>query len=174
MPATLWAVHISDAILRPAWVCGGFVVAALLFALSVWRLRDEDIPRIALLAAAFFVGTLPHIPFGPAGFHLPLNALVGVLLGRRAVIGIALGLTLQALLIQRGGFTTLGVNTCIIGLPALLAGAVFPSQRRAAWLRQPGCRAVLVALSTLIWVLSLVFALALLLNNRLDTAELDV
>jgi cobalt/nickel transport system permease protein len=37
---------------------------------------------------------------------------------------------LQYLLLQHGGQTTLGINTCIVGVPALAAGALYPLLRR--------------------------------------------
>src|SRR5207302_1621918 len=58
------------------------------------------------------------------------NGLVGVVLGRRAPLAICVGLVLQALLFNHGGFDVLGVNACIMGLPALAAGLLFPLVRR--------------------------------------------
>src|SRR5262249_24058426 len=58
----------------------------------------------------------------PTSVHLILNGLVGVVLGRRAPLAVAVGLTLQYLLLSHGGLTTLGINTCIVALPALAGG----------------------------------------------------
>ncbi|HEX3152895.1 MAG TPA: CbiM family transporter [Gemmataceae bacterium] len=134
----LFAVHISDGVLSDATVALGFVGAALLLAPALYRVRDEEISRIALLTAAFFVSSSIRVPFGPTTVHLLLNALVGVTLGRRAPLAIAVGLLLQVLLLAHGGFTTLGINMVVITLPALLAGIIFrallgahPTRRRA-------------------------------------------
>ena len=51
----LWAVHISDGMLSWPWLLAGFALAGALALLSAYRVRDEEIPRIALLSAAFFV-----------------------------------------------------------------------------------------------------------------------
>src|SRR5436309_8202046 len=110
----LFAVHISDNILTAPWWLGGFVLAAFLFFLGSRRLQDEEVPRIALLTAAFFIASLVHVRVPPTSVHLILNGLVGVVLGWRACLAIPVGLFLQALLIQHGGFTTLGINTCIM------------------------------------------------------------
>lgn len=128
-----WAVHISDGILRPPWLAAGFVLSGLLVLLAMLRVRDEEIPRIALLSAAFFVATLMHLPLGPTRVHLLLNGLVGVVLGRRAPLAIVMGLVLQAVLLGHGGFTTIGVNACVMTLPALLAAALFAALRRLPW-----------------------------------------
>src|SRR3954471_24563988 len=96
----------------------------------MYRVRDEDIPLIALLTAAFFVASLIHVRVGPTSVHLLLNGLVGVVLGRRAVLAVAVGLVLQAALVGHGGFSSLGVNVCVMTLPAYLAAALFAGLRR--------------------------------------------
>ena len=120
-----FAVHISDGVLTTPWIAGGFVVAALLALVGSFRIRDEEIPRIALLTAAFFVASLLHLRVGPTSVHLLLNGLIGVILGWRAALAVPVGLFLQAALLGHGGFSTLGVNSCVMELPALLAGVVF-------------------------------------------------
>src|SRR5215470_13163727 len=105
------AVHISDGVLAVPWLGGGFALAALLVVIGALYVRDEEIPRIALLTAAFFVASLLHIRVGPTSVHLLLNGLVGAVLGRRAPLAILVGLFLQVALIGHGGFLTLGVNT---------------------------------------------------------------
>jgi cobalt/nickel transport system permease protein len=129
----LWAMHISDGVLTAPWLAGGFVLSVLLALLAAYRVRDEEIPRIAVLSAAFFVATLMHLQLGFTSVHLLLNGLVGVVLGRRAPLAILVGLLLQALLLGHGGFTTLGVNACVMTLPALLAEALFAFLRRLPW-----------------------------------------
>lgn len=126
----LWAVHISDGVLSAPWLAVGFLVSGLLVLLAAYRVRDEEIPRIALLSAAFFVASLIHLRLGPTSVHLLLNGLVGVVLGRRAPLAILIGLGLQAALLGHGGFTTIGVNACVMTPPALLAAALFAGLSR--------------------------------------------
>ncbi len=127
----LWAVHILDGVLTWPWVVGGFLGAAALCWWGMRRLREEEIARIAVLSSAFFVASLIHVPtLAPTSVHLLLNGLVGVLLGPRSAMAILLALFLQAVLVGHGGLTTLGVNTCIMALPALGSWAVFVSLRR--------------------------------------------
>jgi cobalt/nickel transport system permease protein len=172
----LFAVHISDGVLLPSWEWGGFAVAALLALFGAWRIRDEEVPRVALLTAAFFVASQIHVqvPAGPST-HLLLNGLLGVLLGRRALLAVPVGLLLQAALFQHGGFWSLGVNSVVMGLPALLAWLMFAGLRRLPWLRRPGFRAGLVAGSVLAFGLSLVYAVVLLVtNNPKQLADADL
>jgi cobalt/nickel transport system permease protein len=161
----LLAVHISDGVLAPSWLAGGFLLAALLALRGGWRIRDEEIPRVALLSAAFFIISLLHVPLGPTRVHLLLTGLVGVLLGWRAALAVPVGLFLQAVLLHHGGLTSLGVNSCIMVLPALLAWKLFGLTRTLPWVRRPWFRSALVAGSTAVWVLSLAFSLTLLLTN---------
>jgi cobalt/nickel transport system permease protein len=173
---SLFAFHIPDMFLTAPWWIGGFVVAGFLCAFAAWRIRDEEIPQIALLTAAFFVASLIHVPV-PAGprAHLVLNGLLGIILGRRAPLAVLVGLFLQAALFGHGGFTSLGVNTCVMALPALLSWLLFSGLRRISWLVHPWFRALLVAGSVLILAVSLIYSLTLLFSNRVAEVEsLDV
>jgi len=123
---SLFAVHISDGLLSNAAVAIGFIVTGVLLIPAVWRVHEDEIPRIALLTAAFFVSSSIHVKVGPTSVHLLMNALVGVILGHRAPLAIVVGLLLQAALLAHGGFLSLGVNAVVIALPALFAGIAFP------------------------------------------------
>jgi len=174
----LLAVHLSDGVLTPAWWLGGWVVAGLLVLVGAWRLRDEDIPRVALLTAAFFVVSLVHVPVpGGPRTHLLLTGLLGVVLGRHAAVAIPIGLVLQTVLFSHGGVTMIGVNAVVMTVPALLAAALFVGIRRLPGNRSAAFRAALLFCSVVAFALSAVFAVALLATNpwtevpRLDTAS---
>ena len=129
---SLLAVHLSDGALATAWWASGFGGLAIMLAVAMWKVREDEIPRIGVLTAAFFVASSVHIKLAvlPTSVHLILNGLVGVVLGRRAPLAVAIGLGLQYLLLQHGGLTTLGINACIVSVPALAAGALYPLLRR--------------------------------------------
>jgi cobalt/nickel transport system permease protein len=161
-------------VLSPSWLAAGFVLAGLLAVFGAVRIRDEEIPRVAVLSAAFFVASLMHVRVGPTSVHLLLNGLVGVVLGRRAALAIPVGLFLQAALLGHGGLSALGVNSCVQVLPALFAGGLFACLHRVRWVRQPWFRAGLVAASALVWTLSVVFSVVLLCTNwRTEFVYLD-
>jgi cobalt/nickel transport system permease protein len=121
----LFAVHIAEEILNWPWRVAGAIITIAVVALASRRLRDEEIPRIALLTAAFFVASSIRVSLGPTSVHLVLNGLMGVILGFRAALAILSGLILQFSLMGHGGFTTLGVNFCVMALPALLARPLY-------------------------------------------------
>jgi ABC-type Co2+ transport system permease subunit len=158
----LLAVHIDNNVLRGPWELGGFALAAVLLVLGAWRLDHEEVPRIALLTAAFYIGSSIHVKVPLTSVHLILNALVGIVLGWRSVLAIFVGLLFQAILLGHGGYLALGVNTCIITPPALLAWLAFRGLHRVPWLHHPAARAMLVAASTAIWVLGAIAAVTLL------------
>lgn len=123
-------MHISDGVLTaPVWI-GGYVVAAGIVAVTTRKINSQDMPKIAVMTSAFFVASLIHIPLGPTSVHLILNGLVGIILGPLAFFSIMVGLILQAFLFQHGGITTIGANSVMMGLPALLAYRLFSLHHR--------------------------------------------
>jgi cobalt/nickel transport system permease protein len=119
------AVHISDAVLRPEWWLAGWVGAGLLAAWGLFRLSPEEMPRLAMVTAIFFVATSVHFPIGAGRVHLLLTAFVGILAGRRSGLVVLCGLLLQNRLIGHGGLLSLGFNTVIMAVPAVIIGALF-------------------------------------------------
>lgn len=128
-------MHIPDGVL-PVQVCvGGYAIAS---GVTWYALRQinktsnppEEIPKAALFAAAFFVGSSINVPVPPASVHLVLNGLLGALLGWYAWPAILIGLFLQAVLLGHGGLTTLGVGAVMMGVPALVAAQIFQLRYR--------------------------------------------
>ena len=123
-------MHISDGVLSaPVWI-GGYVVTVGIAAICSKKMKTEDMPKMAVMTSAFFVASLIHIPLGPTSVHLILNGLVGIILGPLSFISILVGLTLQAFLFQHGGITTIGANSIMMGVPALLSYRIFSLHKR--------------------------------------------
>jgi cobalt/nickel transport system permease protein len=118
-------MHISDGVLPLSVTIGGYATSAVLVALSARRTQTEELPKLAVMTAAFFVASLIHVPFGPTSVHLIIPGLTGALLGPSAFLSVGLGLLLQSLLFQFGGLTALGANALMMGLPALACGWFF-------------------------------------------------
>lgn len=114
-------MHISEGVLNAPVIIGGYAVSAGLTALALKRVRPGEIPKIAVMGAAFFVSSLLHFKVGITSVHLTLIGLVGIVLGTPAVLALLAGLFFQAVMFQHGGLSTLGVNTVIFAVPALLA-----------------------------------------------------
>ena len=141
-------MHIADGVLPTVVSLGSYLAGAGLVAWSARRTKTEELPKVAVVSAAFFVASLIHLPFGPTSVHLLIPGLAGVLLGSSAFLAIALGLLLQSLLFQFGGLTALGANTLMMGIPALFCGWLFARFRGRAGARQALLGGVVGALGT--------------------------
>ncbi len=118
-------MHISEGVLSGPVLISGMVLATAGTAIGLKKLDYDYIAKTGILSAAFFVASLIHIPIGPSNIHLLLNGIVGLLLGWTAFPAILVALTLQAIIFQFGGITTLGMNTIIMALPALICYYLF-------------------------------------------------
>ena len=115
-------MHISEGVLSAPVLLAGWAVTAPAVAAILWRVRQSEIPRIACFSALFFVASFVHLPVGISSMHLMLSGLVGAFLGSRAILAIFVALFLQGVFFGFGGLSVLGVNTAVIGFPAVLGG----------------------------------------------------
>lgn len=118
-------MHIAEGVLSGPVIATGFAVAAVGVGIGLKKLDIEHIAETGILSATFFVASLVHVPVGPSSAHLILNGIIGLLLGWSAFPAIAVALLLQAVFFQFGGFTTLGANTVIMALPAVICYYLF-------------------------------------------------
>ena len=123
-------MHIADGILSAPVIAAGFGGTAVIAAVTMRKMDLEEIPKISVMSAVFFVANLIHIPVGPTSIHFILNGLVGVILGPRAFAAIMLGVILQAFLFGFGGVTVIGVNCVMLGGGALIAYFVWQLRHR--------------------------------------------
>jgi cobalt/nickel transport system permease protein len=148
-------MHISDGVLPTAVAVGCYGLSAALAVWSARRSRSRELPKLAVMTAAFFVASLVHVPFGPTSVHLIIPGLTGALLGPSAFLSIGLGLLLQCLLFQFGGLTALGANALMMGLPALACGWFFQAFKGVPPLRQSIVGGLAGALGTVLAALVL-------------------
>ena len=156
-------MHIAEGVLSPAVLGAGAVLGAAGVAWGLRRMDAGRIMEVGILSAAFFVGSLIHVPIGVTSAHLLLTGQLGVLIGCASFPAILAALLLQALLFQYGGLTTLGVNTFTMGSSAVLAWYAWRGIRRL-WPGRSGekfaafCGGALgVALSALLTACALAF-----------------
>jgi cobalt/nickel transport system permease protein len=113
-------MHISEGYLSGPVLVTGAAMTVAGCAIGLKKIDYDQIAQAGILAAAFFVASLVHVPIGPSNAHLILNGMVGVLLGWGAFPVILAALLLQGIFFQFGGITTLGVNTVIMAGPAVV------------------------------------------------------
>ena len=123
-------MHISEGVLSAPVLLVGWAVTAPAVAAILWRVKQVEIPKIACFSALFFVASFVHLPVGISSMHLMLSGLVGAFLGPRAILAIFVALFLQGVFFGFGGLSVLGVNTAVIGFPAVL-GRVFVAAAKA-------------------------------------------
>jgi cobalt/nickel transport system permease protein len=118
-------MHVSEGVLSPAILAAGAIVTAAGVTVGIRRMKQEGIPKAAVLTSSFFVASLIQIPAGIASVHLVLNGIMGMLLGWACFPCFLVALALQAVLFQFGGLTTLGVNTFVMAAPAIASYYLF-------------------------------------------------
>lgn len=118
-------MHLSDGVLSTAAVIATSAIAGGMLVKAFKDVKEEEIPKISLMTATFFTFALISFPVGPSTVHPLLGGLIGIMLGTRSTIAIFIGLLLQAILFQHGGLTTLGMNTIMVSIPAIIAHKLF-------------------------------------------------
>lgn len=158
-------MHISDGILSGSILAAGFAGTAVVAGLTLRKMDMEEIPKVSVITAVFFVASLIHIPVGPSSVHLILNGLVGVVLGWRAFPAIMLGIILQAILFGHGGVSVIGVNCLMLGGGGLAAYAVWQLRH---YLHLPKKEVIFGGLAggTALLVSGLILALALVTTGK--------
>ncbi|MFZ5942585.1 MAG: cobalt transporter CbiM [Bacillota bacterium] len=123
-------MHVPDGILPGGVSIAGYAIAGMVTVYSLKNINKkenprEDIPKASLMTAAFLVASLIHIPVPPVSVHLALNGIMGAFLGFYAFPAISISLFFQAVLFGYGGLTTLGINSVIMGVPALVSFYIY-------------------------------------------------
>ncbi len=117
-------MHIADGIVSAPVIATGFALMGALAYATTRNVELEEIPKISVVTAVFFVANFIHIPFVVASIHLIMNGLAGVILGKRAFIAITLGVVLQSFF-GFGGVSVIGINAVMLGGGALLAYGIW-------------------------------------------------
>jgi cobalt/nickel transport system permease protein len=113
-------MHISEGVLRPEILVSGAILSLAISSYALKKLKNEEIPLVAVFSALFFLASFIHVPAGPVSIHLILNGIIGAILGIRAFIAILIALLLQGVLFGYGGISTLGINTFNLALPSMI------------------------------------------------------
>lgn len=118
-------MHISEGVLNGEILAISGVISALALGFSVKKVKFEDVPKVSVMSAIFFIASFIHVPIGVTSVHLILSGLVGAFLGLSSLLAIFVALFLQGLLFGYGGLTSLGVNFIIIAFPSLFGYLFF-------------------------------------------------
>jgi len=123
-------MHLSEGVLHAPVLLANAVLATGGVAIGLRKLEQERLPLTALFAAAFFVAGTIHVPVGIGSVHLILNGMAGLFLGWTVFPAFLIALLLQVLFFSFGGFAVLGVNLCIMAIPAVIAHYLWRARLR--------------------------------------------
>lgn len=118
-------MHLADGVLSPEMVVATYVATGASIAYGLKGIEEDDIPKIALMSGTFFAASLISIPVPPSSVHPLLCGLIGIILGKRSALAFFPALFLQALLFKHGGLTSLGANTFLLFIPALISSYIY-------------------------------------------------
>ncbi|NLM51327.1 MAG: cobalt transporter CbiM [Firmicutes bacterium] len=114
-------MHIADGVLTAPVVAATYGAAVVAMGVAAKGIKEEEIPKISLMAGTFFAVSLISIPVSPTSVHPLLCGLIGIILGKKSPLAFFPALLLQALLLRHGGLTALAANTLILSIPAYLS-----------------------------------------------------
>lgn len=123
-------MHLSEGVLHAPVLLANAVLAAGGVAIGLRKLEQERLPLTALFSAVFFVAGTIHVPVGIGSVHLILNGMAGLFLGWTVFPAFLIALLLQVLFFSFGGFAVLGVNLCIMAIPAVIAHYLWRARLR--------------------------------------------
>lgn len=121
-------MHVPDGLMDPVVALVGtvefLIVIAAVLLVSSKRMKEQNLPRIAVLCAGIFVAQMLNFPIGGGTTgHLIGAALLAILAGPlMAIIGMTVVLIIQALMFGDGGITAFGINATNMAIIAPLAG----------------------------------------------------
>ena len=118
-------MHISEGVLSVGVIATSSIVLTPLIINSVRKLHSDDVSKVALLSALFFVISTIHLPIGVTSVHFMMLGVIGIMLGWHSFTALLIALLLQAMLIGFGGISSLSVNTLNTGVGALTGFYLF-------------------------------------------------
>lgn len=118
-------MHISEGVLSGSVIAISSIALIPLVINSVRKLHPDDVSKVALLSALFFVVSTIHLPIGVTSVHFMMLGIIGIMLGWHSFTALLIALLLQAMLIGFGGISSLSANTLNTGIGALTGFYLF-------------------------------------------------
>lgn len=120
-------LHIPDGVL-PGWlVMIGWILTAMILALSIYRTRHTEIkrkiPLIGIISALMIV--CMTIPIVPIAYHINLSVVAGIILGPAIAFISIFIVDLIIAMFGHGGITVVGLNTMVVGAEAFIGFYLF-------------------------------------------------
>lgn len=148
-------MHLADGVLSPIMVATTYALAVGGTAYALKDTKEDDVPKIALMSGTFFAASLISIPIPPSSVHPLLCGLIGIILGKKSILAFAPALFLQALLFKHGGLTTLGANTILLFIPAIISSFVYQKMKVKSFIKGTVTGGLSVIMTVIILILIL-------------------
>lgn len=162
-------MHLADGVLSPAMVALTYTASAASIGYGIKKTDNDDIPKIALMSGTFFAASLISIPIPPSSVHPLLCGLIGMILGGKSALAFFPALFLQALLFRHGGLTSLGANTILLFIPAIVSSLIYRKLKLKPIIKG----AIVGALSVVMTVLILI-GILFLTDERFAAGDFSV
>ena len=163
-------MHLADGVLSTPVIVATYGISIASMAYVAKGIKDEDIPKISLMAGTFFAVSLISIPVPPTSVHPLLCGLIGIILGKRAPWAFFPALLLQALLFRHGGLTSLGANTVMLSIPAYLSYLMYNKLP----IRKPVIRGGIVGAVSVMMTVCILIVLLALTDARFASGDFSV
>ncbi|HHU48857.1 MAG: energy-coupling factor ABC transporter permease [Caldicoprobacterales bacterium] len=120
-------IHLPDGVISPVWWITAWIICITLLWLFARKLQGDELRRKTPIAGV--IGALMLIfmslPLGFIPVHLSLAVLSGILAGPGLGLIAAFAVNTVLALMGHGGFTTIGINTLLMGGEAVLGYYLF-------------------------------------------------
>ncbi|MDR4509465.1 MAG: energy-coupling factor ABC transporter permease [Candidatus Brocadiaceae bacterium] len=177
---TVYAMHITEGILPPAWAFLWFAVSLPFVGIGIYFIKQKKkatpgfLPMVGMLGAAVFVFSCFPIPVialnGMATSHPCGTGMSAILLGPFvSVVVAAIALLIQALFLAHGGLTTLGGNIFSMGILGSFSGYFLFKIAQRCGLKLFWCGFLAGVVSDLCTYLGTSIELGLLVLNKGDS-----
>ncbi len=163
-------MHLADGVLSTPVIVASYGVTVAGMAMVAKGIKDEDIPKISLMAGTFFAVSLISIPVPPTSVHPLLCGLIGIILGKKAPWAFFPALLLQALLFRHGGLTALGANTFMLSIPAYLSYLLYNKLP----IKKPIVRGGIVGVASVMMTVCILIMLLALTDARFASGDFSV
>lgn len=163
-------MHLADGILSAPVIVATYGLTITGMAVAAKGMKEEDIPKVSLMAGTFFAASLIAIPVPPTSIHPLLCGLMGILLGKKAPLAFFPALLLQALLFRHGGITSLGANTLMLSIPALVSYWLF----HHFTLTNPLIRGGIIGAFSVVMTVTVLITLLMLTDGRFAQGQFSM
>ncbi len=149
-------IHLPDGVISPVWWITAWIICMVLVWLFARKLQGDEvrrkIPFTGVIGALMLI--FMSVPLGFIPVHLSLAVLCGILAGPGLGFIAVFAVNTMLALMGHGGFTTIGLNTLLMGGEAVLGFYLFKtvSSRFSATISAVTANIIALVISTALMI----------------------